>query len=119
MSARDELAQVIVDAIGDQFHDNGEYIRIDSLTEVCLDGYADLTGVADVILEAGFGPTEDQTLRDRQRAQFARDAVAWRQRAESAEALLEEIRVLVAADALVPSSNTHYELRALLERNPA
>jgi hypothetical protein len=33
--------------------------------------------------------------------------------------LLEEIRALVAADALVPSSNTHYELRALLERNPA
>ena len=95
MSARDELAEVIADAIGDQFHDNGEYIRIDSLTDVCIDGYADLTGVADRILAAGFV------------------------KAGAAEALLEEIRALVAADALVPSSNTHYELRALLERNPA
>lgn len=40
-------------------------------------------------------------------------------KAGAAEALLEEIRALVAADALVPSSNTHYELRALLKRNPA
>jgi hypothetical protein len=40
-------------------------------------------------------------------------------KAGAAEALLEEIRALVAEDALLPSSNTHYELRALLERNPA
>jgi hypothetical protein len=91
MSARDELAEVIADAIGDQFHDNGEYCRVDSLDDVCIDGYADLTNVADRILAAGFV------------------------KAGAAEALLEEIRAL-AARTPMNTWDVHYELRALLER---
>ena len=110
MSARLKLAQVLADAIGDQFHDNGEYIRIDSLTEVCLDGYADLTGVADRIIAAGYAKEEKSgAIRDRD---------YWEARTETAEALLKEIRNLAARNLAQPAL-THYELRALLERNPA
>jgi hypothetical protein len=54
MSDREELAHIIADIIGDQFHDDGYYCRADNLSEVCLDGYADLTDVADVIIAAGY-----------------------------------------------------------------
>jgi hypothetical protein len=47
-----------------------------------------------------------------------RDRDHWKDRAEKAEALLEEIRALAARNN-GPASATHYDLRALLERNPA
>ena len=89
MSARDELANLLDRHMSDRDYDQGCRLAC---------GYSGDDRdehLADAILAAGFV------------------------RAGAAEALLEEIRTLVAADALVPSSNTHYELRALLERNPA
>ena len=51
VSTREELAQVIVDALEAQEEaGRGGYCRIDGLDDACLDGYFDLLDVADAVL---------------------------------------------------------------------
>lgn len=80
-----------------------------------IDRAEDLWDSADRILAAGYVRIEDQTLRDRQRAQFARDAVAWRERAEAADAKLAKVRELLDDPYADLNLETWSALRKILE----